>query len=223
MGVCYIVCAAEMSADRFSPGEGDYIIAADAGIRHLQRLNVWPDLIVGDFDSLGHIPAFPDVEVCPVEKDDTDSMIAIRRALDMGYTELRLFGALGGARLDHTLANVQSIAYARAHGAAAYLFGMGCALTAISGEALEFDARYSGDVSVFCHGANALGVHESGLHYSLDGAELTAFFPLGVSNSFTGSAAEISVEDGTLIVYWSDNAALPLPRRRALQKKQDAI
>lgn len=214
MSDCYIVCAAAMSAGRFTPRVGDYIIAADAGCRHLERLGVSPDLIVGDFDSLGHVPGFPNVEVCPVEKDDTDSMIALKEALFLGYTRIFFFGALGGRRLDHTLANIQALAYARAHGAEAYLFGEGCALTAIAdGDELRFDARYSGDFSAFCHSDRALGVTESGLYYHLDRAELTNGFPLGVSNSFTGEAAAISVESGTLIVYWADDPALPLPER----------
>ena len=99
MNDCYIVCAADMAPARFTPGEGDYIIAADAGCRHLERLGARPDLIVGDFDSLGRIPSFPNVEVCPVEKDDTDSMIALRHAVTLGcraHTALRPRSAGGG-------------------------------------------------------------------------------------------------------------------------------
>ena len=178
MSDCYIVCAAAMSAGRFTPRGGDYIIAADAGVKHLERLGARPDLIVGDFDSLGHVPVFPNIEVCPVEKDDTDSMIALKHALTLGFGRIFLFGALGGRRLDHTLANIQALAYARAHGAECFLFGEGCALTAISdGDALRFDGRYSGDFSAFCHGPDASGVTERGLYYSLDGAELTSFSP----------------------------------------------
>lgn len=214
MNDCYIVCAADMAPARFTPGEGDYIIAADAGCRHLERLGARPDLIVGDFDSLGRIPSFPNVEVCPVEKDDTDSMIALRHAVTLGCRRILLFGALGGRRLDHTLANIQALAYARAQGAECFIIGEGCALTAIAdGDALRFDDRYRGDFSAFCHGPDAAGVSERGLYYRLDRAVLTAAFPLGVSNSFTGEAAEISVESGTLIVYWQDDPALPLPER----------
>ena len=127
MNDCYIVCAADMAPARFTPGEGDYIIAADAGCRHLERLGARPDLIVGDFDSLGRIPSFPNVEVCPVEKDDTDSMIALRHAVTLGCRRILLFGALGGRRLDHTLANIQALAWARAQGAECFIIGEGCA------------------------------------------------------------------------------------------------
>ena len=68
-------------------------------------------------------------------------------------------------------------------------------------------------IDVEITGPDAAGVSERGLYYRLDRAVLTAAFPLGVSNSFTGEAAEISVGRGTLIVYWQDDPALPLPER----------
>ena len=150
-----------------------------------------------------------------MRKDDTDSMIAARRALSHGCDTLLFFGCLGGKRLDHTLANVQTIAWAANEGAAAYLVGDGCCLAALTGgHGLGFDERYRGDFSVFCLGADAEGVTERGLSYELELAGLTAHFPLGVSNSFTGERAYISVERGLLIVYWQDDPSLPLPERR---------
>lgn len=189
MKKCYIAGAADFAPARFKPEDGDLVIAADAGILHLEKLGVKPGLILGDFDSLGHVPDYPDVEVCPVRKDDTDSMLAARRALERGCDELLFFGCLGGKRLDHTLANVQTIAWAANEGAAAYLVGEGCCLAALTGgHSLSFDERYRGDFSVFCLGEDAAGVTERGLSYTLEGADLTAHFPLGVSNSFTARA-----------------------------------
>lgn len=214
MKTCYIVAAAELAEERLRPEEGDLVIAADAGLRHLARLGIQPDLALGDFDSLGYVPEAPSVEVCPVRKDDTDTMAALKRAHELGFWRVLIFGGLGGARFDHSLANVQSLAWADAHGMEAVLVGRDCALTAISdGIALEFDARYSGDFSAFCFGPEASGVCETGLSYSLDGAVLTPDFPLAVSNSFTGERARISVAHGRLIIYWHDDPALPLPER----------
>ena len=173
MKTCYIVAAAELAAERLKPGEGDLVIAADAGLKHLARLGIEPDIALGDFDSLGYVPEAPSVEVCPVRKDDTDTMAALKRALELGYRRVLIFGGLGGARFDHSLANVQALAWADAHGMEAILVGRGCALTAISdGTALEFDARYSGDFSAFCFGPEASGICESGLSYFLDDAVL---------------------------------------------------
>lgn len=141
-------------------------------------------------------------------------MAALKRAHELGFRRVLIFGGLGGARFDHSLANVQSLAWADAHGMEAVLVGRGCALTAISdGIALEFDARYSGDFSAFCFGPEASGICETGLSYALDDAVLTPDFPLAVSNSFTGLSARISVARGRLIVYWHDDPSLPLPER----------
>lgn len=215
MKTCYIIAAAELAAERLKPGEGDLVIAADAGLKHLARLGIEPDIALGDFDSLGYVPEAPSVEVCPVRKDDTDTMAALKRALELGYRRVLIFGGLGGARFDHSLANVQALAWADAHGMEAVLVGRDCALTAISdGTALEFDARYSGDFSAFCFGPEAYGICESGLSYFLDDAVLTPDFPLAVSNSFTGERARISVARGRLIIYWHDEPELPLPERK---------
>ena len=212
MKSCYIVGAADFAPARFAPAPGDFVIAADAGILHLERLGAKPDLVLGDFDSLGRVPDYPDTEVSPVRKDDTDSMLAARRAVERGYGRLLFFGCLGGKRLDHTLANIQTIAWCASRGAEAFLVGEGCCLAALpGGRSLTFDARYAGDFSVFCLGEDARGVTERGLSYSLEGAELSARFPLGVSNSFTGESAYLAVEKGLLIACWQDDTSLPLP------------
>ena len=141
-------------------------------------------------------------------------MAALRRAVDMGCERALIFGGLGGRRFDHSLANVQSLAWADAHGMETFLVGQGCCLTALSGGCgLRFDPRYSGDFSAFCLGADASGVRETGLSYKLEDAVLEASFPLAVSNSFVGETAQISLQTGRLIVYWQDNPGLPMPVR----------
>ncbi len=209
MTSCYIVGAGDFAAERFHPRPEDMIIAADAGCSHLERLGVTPHIVVGDFDSLGRVPDYPNVQVCPVEKDDTDMVIAVRRGLDLGCGRLLLFGGVGG-RLDHTLANLQTIAGVSRRGAAAYLIAGDWAAAAVTGGAVRFRG-YTGGFSVFCHGDSAEGVGERGARYPLDGAVLSAFHPLGVSNEFASDETEVSVARGTLIVYWQGNADLPLP------------
>ena len=211
---CYIVGAAEMALGRLRPGPQDMVIAADAGLLHLAKLKIKPDLTLGDFDSLGYVPDGEHVEVCPVRKDDTDTMAALRRALGLGCERALIFGGLGGRRFDHSLADVQALAWADEHGLEAFLVGQGCCLTALSGgQKLSFDSKYSGDFSAFCLGERAAGVCESGLSYGLTDAVLEPCFPLSVSNSFIGQRAEISLRTGRLIVYWQDDPGLPLPAR----------
>lgn len=211
MKTCCIVGAGEFFPERFRPEPEDYIIAADAGYRHLAALGVKPDLIIGDFDSLGEVPEQPNVVVCPVRKDDTDTLIAVRRALAAGFERLLIFGGTGG-RLDHTLANIQTLGFAAKSGAEAFLFGDDCVLTALTRGRLRFFG-YAGGISVFSLGDRALGVGERGVKFPLSEAELTCDFPLGVSNEFDGDRTEISVREGVLVVLWRGNAEKPLPVR----------
>lgn len=196
--ICYIVCA--LSQDKpFSPNPGDLVIAADAGYRQLG--GVKPDYVVGDFDSLGYEPEGERILRHPAEKDDTDTLLAVKLGLSLGYTKFVLFGGVGG-RLDHTLANIQTLAYLHAHGAKACLVGSAETIAILEGGTLRFRAGLSGVVSVFAYGGRATGVYERGLQYPLTDATLTDDFPLGVSNAFTGAPAEISVEHGRLLVLW---------------------
>jgi hypothetical protein len=105
-------------------------------------------------------------------------------------------------RLDHTLANIQTLAYLRGRGAKACLAQEGETVTLIENETLRFRAGLSGNVSVFAYGASARGVYERGLRYPLTDAHLTDDFPHGVSNAFTGAPASVSVSDGRLLVIY---------------------
>lgn len=184
-----------------APGPGDLLIAADQGLARLNRLGLAPHLIVGDFDSLGWTPEGGNVIRHPVEKDDTDTMLAIKTGLARGYRDFVLAGCSGG-RPDHAYANLQALAFLAEQGAAGWLLGQGMAATVIRNGRLDFAPGREGVVSVFCPGGKAAGVTLAGLHYPLRDAVLTSAFPLGVSNQFTGEAASISVREGALLVMW---------------------
>ena len=175
-------------------------MAADGGLVHLQKLGLTPDGILGDFDSLGYVPR--DAKVFPVEKDDTDAMLAVRRGLSLGYKEFLLYGSLDGPRLDHSVANFQALQYLADRGATGLLVGKTQLVTLVKNGKIAFLAGKEGIVSVFCMGADAHGVTIKGLKYPFEKGTLTAGFPLGVSNHFTGQPAEISVEDGSLLVIY---------------------
>ena len=183
------------------------MIAADGGLSHTVKLGIIPCEILGDFDSLGHVPA--GANVFPVEKDDTDAMLAVRRGLELGYREFVLYGSLDGPRLDHTVANFQTLQYLADHGADGYLVGNSCIVTVLKDAVLSFPAGKEGTISVFCMGADAEGVTLEGLYYPLDRGRLTAGFPLGVSNHFTGKPARISVETGSLLILWDRKNGFP--------------
>lgn len=196
---CVIFCAAEF--DRLeTPIEGALVIAADGGLRHAQKENIAPDLILGDFDSLGFVPE--GAEVFPVEKDDTDAMLAVRKGLAAGCREFILYGALDGSRVDHTVANFQLLHYLAERGAQGTLVGLRQCATVIRNDQWRFPAEYQGIFSVFCMGADASGVDICGGQYPLQGGTLTAEFPLGVSNHFVGQEVRIAVEQGSLLIIW---------------------
>ena len=208
MKECVIFCAAGFDGLAIPLTEEDYLIAADGGLRHTERLGVTPNAIIGDFDSLNYIPT--GAEVFPVEKDDTDSMLAIKEGLRRGFRRFVLYGALDGARLDHTIANLQGLQYLADHGATGYLVGLREIATVVKGEKITFPASAAGILSLFCLGPTATGVDISGLHYPLENGQLTSGFPLGVSNHFEGEKSEISVKNGSLVMIYGRENGFPV-------------
>ena len=207
MHTCVIFCAAGFDFPAEAIKTEDFVIAADGGLKHTERLGLTPDVILGDFDSLGFTPA--GAEVFPVEKDDTDAMLAIRRGLGRGCRRFIIYGGLDGERLDHTLANFQTLQYLADRGAVGYLVGRRYMVTVVKDGKISFPAQAEGIISLFCLGPDAKGVTLSGLKYTLENGTLTSGFPLGVSNHFAGEKAEISVNDGSLLVLWDRENGFP--------------
>lgn len=200
MKTCVIFCAAGFDGLLFPIPTGALTIAADGGLAHTQALGMEPDVILGDFDSLGYVPE--DSRVFPVEKDDTDAMLAVRLGLERGCREFFLYGALDGPRLDHTLANCQTLAFLAEHNARGYLVGNDYILTVASRERLTFPKEAKGILSAFCLGKEIPDLTLRGLQYPLEHHNLSPAFPLGVSNHFIGEKAEIQVGEGLLLLVW---------------------
>ena len=183
--------------------DGAYILCADSGLHLAERLGCKPDLVLGDFDSLGAVPtALPHMTV-PVEKDDTDTMLAARVALEKGFRDVRIFGAFGG-RLDHTLANLQTLEFLRKQGADVCLIGTGnFAMMMQGGETRQIKRREGWSLSLFAWSPECCVVTVRGAYYPLENGTLTRDFPLGVSNRITAAQAEIVCGSGTLLVICS--------------------
>lgn len=197
---CYIIGAGDFFGLREAPDDSDYVLAADAGYEHCRGAGIIPDLVIGDFDSLGHMPDNPNAMRLPVEKDDTDMMYAVKLGLQKGYRRFYIYGGTGGERPDHTMANLQTLVYISDCGGRGWLFGKDYVWTVLRNDSIKL--RGSGTVSVFCPNGVAEGVSLEGLKYPLDGAALTSGFPLGVSNSMEKDEARISVVNGTLIIMY---------------------
>ena len=196
---CYIFGAGSYYGLSRRPAPGDTIIAADGGWRVCREEGIVPDLLLGDFDSLHTVPDFAHICRVPVEKDDTDMMLAIKEGLARGETEFHLYGGMGG-RTDHTIANLQGLLYLAERGAQGWLYGDRERFTAIRNGEIDLPAREKGIVSVFCMGADAQGVTIEGGQYTVHDAVLTASFPLGVSNHFVGNPVRVAVTRGSLLI-----------------------
>ncbi len=203
MKKCFIFGALPTERLVVKPTTDDFIIAADKGFLSLEKLNLTPDLIIGDFDSLGYEPDFPKKIVLPVKKDLTDTAVAINYALDNGYRNIVVYGAAEG-KTDHTLANIALCANASRCGAQIVSFGENTHFTAVTDGSLKFNSA-TGRVSVFAFGGKAEGVTLSGFEYELNDYNLDEFTPLGVSNRFNGNVSTVAVKNGTLIVTWEDS------------------
>ena len=198
-GICYIVGAGEDYGLDFALQKGDLLIAADGGYARVEKAGFRPDLIIGDFDSLGRIPQADRVITLPTVKDVTDTWAAISLGKERGYRRFYLYGCTGG-RIDHTLANVQSLAALAEAGMQGVLVDKSQIITAVSCGTLRFDASAAGYLSVFAVSECCTGVTLRGLKYELDDARLTSSFPLGVSNEFLGIPAEVTVKSGTAVI-----------------------
>ena len=182
----------------------DFIIACDAGYRNCERLGCKPDIIVGDFDS-APCPQqnADDIVVLPHVKDDTDTEYAAKLAAQKGFDEVLLLGALGGKRVEHTLANLCTGLGLEQRGIRAALQDERSRITfVLPGESRRYPKEEFFYFSAFPMEGRAEGVYEKGSFYELEDAVLTAGYPLGVSNEYAegSDCITISTRQGALVV-----------------------
>ena len=217
---CVIIAAGDFPGVEIPIAQGDFVIACDAGVQHARKLGIYPDLIVGDFDSAreagGDLLSFisavakedPErVLQLEVKKDDTDTLQAVRIGLSRGYRTFMLYGMLGGKRFDHSFANIQTLLFIKHHGAKGYIISREGMMLVAENETVKFHRGNTGMLSVFSLSEVARGVTLKGLMYNLEDATLTNDFPLGVSNEFIiDEEAEVTVSEGALLitVYFGD-------------------
>lgn len=206
-GACYIVGAGEFTPLYSTPAAEDYVIAADGGYRYLQQIGIHPDLVLGDFDSLPKKPQHDNLIELPAEKDDTDMLYALKVGLEKGFRIFYLYGGMGG-RFDHTIANLQSLAFLSQNGAVGFLFGKEDVTTVLSGPSVCFDSGAEGYFSLFSFGEHCEGVCIRGLKYELENASLCHTFPIGTSNEFIQKESEITIAKGmAAMVFAQKNLA----------------
>lgn len=207
-GKCIVIGAGELKAGTVEKGEGDLVIAVDGGIGYCSVLNLEPDLLLGDFDSVSDAEAkaveelehrIPDRVIrLPKEKDDTDMLAALREGLHRGYRDFHIYGGTGG-RFDHTFANIQCLLFLKKQGAAGCLIGGNGVIMVLMNETVHFREGMEGYLSLFTLTEESSGVTIEGMKYPLKDAVLRNDFPVGISNEFTGQEAAVTVEKGQLV------------------------
>ncbi|MGN1478619.1 MAG: thiamine diphosphokinase [Acutalibacteraceae bacterium] len=180
----------------------DFIVCADGGLGHLEPLGLKADLILGDFDSAEKPDSAAETLVYPVEKDDTDTMLAIKTGLSRGCRSFIIFGGTGG-RFDHTVANIQALAFAEKHSASAVLADEGNFIFLLKNDKAYIEKNPGEKVSVFAWNGPAHGVTLEGFYYPLKNASLFEHNPVGVSNFITSGRGTVSVKKGTLLIVIS--------------------
>ena len=183
-----------------APSPEDFVIACDRGYEYACRCGIRPDLIIGDFDSYGGpLPEDIPIERLPVRKDDTDTVHALRRALELGCEDIEILWGLGG-RLDHSLANIQTAVFGAVHGARVTVKDSRTELRVMTPGVLYLPRREGWSLSLFSLGDQCTVLCLRGTKYPLEDAVLTNTFPLGVSNDWTAAQAEIKLGSGLLLI-----------------------
>lgn len=177
----------------------DYIVFCDSGLKHLENLQVQPSLIVGDFDS--HDNPHLDVEtiVLPCEKDDTDTVFAVKEALERGYDNFLLIGVVG-ARLDHTLGNVSILLMLDKAGKKGKIIDDYSEMEIVSNEPAYIEDSYS-FFSLLNISGTAKGITIENAKYPLENGEITCEYQYGISNEvLCGKTAKVSVDKGRALL-----------------------
>ena len=208
MSRCFIFAAGTFYGLRERPADGDLVIAADAGYRACQAAGIVPAVVLGDFDSMDAPEDGTELCRLPVKKDDTDTLAAVRLGLERGCTEFHIYGGTGGKRLDHTVANFQTLLFLRRQGGRGFLYDNDFVWTVLENESITVKKTVEwGLLSVFSLGDRAEGVTETGVQYPLTDGTLANGFPMGVSNHILEDEAAVSVRHGALLLGWELPAA----------------
>lgn len=199
---CVIVGGADINNYEYIESrlsEDDFIVFCDSGLKHLEYLQVTPGLIVGDFDS--HKNPNLDVEtiVLPCEKDDTDTVYAVKEAIKRGFDEFLLIGVIGG-RLDHTLGNVSILLHLESLSKKGKIIDDYSEMEIVSKEPAFIDDSYA-FFSLLNITGTAKGVTIRNAKYPLDNAEITCEYQYAVSNEvISGKIAEVFVQNGKALL-----------------------
>ena len=199
---CVIIGGAEIRQYRRireSLRKDDWMVYCDGGLKHAQEIGRKPDLIVGDFDSYEKPQTDIETITLPCEKDDTDTVYAVKEAVRRGYREFLLAGVTG-ERFDHTFGNVSLLLYLDTLGIPARILDDYSEMSVVSRETAEVKDTCSW-FSLLNISGTAKGITIRGAKYPLTDGEITSEYQFGVSNEvLPGETACISVREGRLLL-----------------------
>jgi len=194
----------DLNKARLLPREDDYIICADGGTRHALAMDIQPNLVIGDMDSLkkgkwqklekAGIP----IELYPHDKNETDLELAIMRAIELEPKEILVMAALGG-RLDHTLGNLALLSDPRLSSLNTR-FDDGVEEIFFCREQVEIRGRSEDIISLIPWGGPVQGIQTKGMRWPLNRETLYPQKTRGISNEMLGDSASVSVESGLLLI-----------------------
>lgn len=198
--VCAVFCGGDpVSKDtvRADLNSEDLRIAADSGYKLMEALGIPPHLVIGDFDSAER-PKSGSVISFPVEKDDTDLMLAVREGLARGCTQFLIYGATGG-RLDHTVASLQTLAFLGDHKAHGTIISDTERVELLYPGSHRLRAMKGYSLSLLAYSETVTDLSISGAKYSCHGITIDNAFPLGVSNEIVSEEAAVSFASGVIL------------------------
>lgn len=202
---CMIIGAVPMTSSKifaeFDPSDY-FVICADGGYDNATRFGIVPDLVIGDFDSATRRPS-SNIRSIPLsaDKDETDTMCAVMAAFRLGFTSYVLLGCLGGARFDHTVANLNVLLYIANRGGNAVMCTEDTKVFVVRDGKVAFTELKGSTVSVFPFDGSSCNLTYTGLQYPLDHKNLTAGGTLmGVSNRIIADRAEVRVNIGCAVI-----------------------
>lgn len=177
----------------------DYVVFCDSGLRHMEQLRAKPSLIVGDFDSHENPHLDAETIVLPCEKDDTDTVYAVKEAVRRGFDAFLLVGVVGG-RLDHTLGNVSILLYLDAIGKKGVIIDDYSEMEIVSSAPAHISDAYAFFSLLNITGC-ARGISIQNAKYPLENGEITCEYQYGVSNEvLPGKTAIVSLREGKLLL-----------------------
>jgi thiamine pyrophosphokinase len=183
----------------------DFVICADGGYDLAAAEGIKPAVILGDFDSIGAPPracAGTRVLEFPAEKDDTDTLLALKHGFDAGFSDFVVVGGLSG-RLDHSFANLQSASYCLDRGGRIWLVDATNKATMTDADAFTLYPEEGFYFSLFSWTESCEGVDIENAVYSVQNIRLTQSFPIGVSNAFKDGPVTVRKRSGRLLIILS--------------------